>query len=167
MRKLSKSDITIIAMKEHGYTVNKDQVISPKGRTLKQQLSDSGYYRIRAVFNNNKRLINVHRIIAYFKYGDEIFKHDCVRHKNEISTDNSPDNLLLGSHHDNAMDRDKKTRIAHAKKAARHVRKLSDEEVKNLRKDRKEGMTYKQLMSKYNLAKSTVSYIVNNITYEE
>jgi len=166
MKLLSKSDITILDMKKAGFTVDKDQIISPKGKVLYQYLAKDGYYRVRPVFNRTRRQVKVHRVIAYYKYGDELFKHACVRHKNETSTDNNPDNLLLGSHRDNALDREYVVRVKHARKAAKVNRKLSDKEVENLRLDRKEGMTYKQIMVKYNIAKSTVSYIVNNITYK-
>jgi isopentenyl phosphate kinase len=52
-----------------------------------------------------------------------------------------------------------------ARKAAATQRKLSKVDVSDLRRDRAGGMTYKMLMAKYGLAKSTVSYIVNGKTY--
>jgi predicted DNA-binding protein (UPF0251 family) len=44
--------------------------------------------------------------------------------------------------------------------------KITEEKVKQLRKDRKQGYTYDQLKSKYGISKSTVAQIVKRKTWQ-
>lgn len=109
----------------------------------------------------------VHKLQAYQKFGDIVLSNDVlIRHKDGDSLNNSFDNILIGSMSDNLMDRPEEDRLNHSLNAAKHTRKLSEEQVRSLRKDRNEGFTYKQLTNKYGISKSTVSYIVNNKTYK-
>lgn len=63
------------------------------------------------------------------------------------------------------MDMPKNVRIQKSIKAAKTLRKLTTEQMSEFRKDRESGFTYKMLIAKYKIAKSTVSYIANNKTY--
>lgn len=65
------------------------------------------------------------------------------------------------------MDKSLEDRKWLAMIGARTQRKLSEEEVQQLRNDRNAGFSYSKLMAKYNIAKSTVSYIVNKYTYKD
>lgn len=108
-----------------------------------------------------------HRLQAYQKFGNALFhKGVVVRHLNGNSLDNSASNISLGTQKENAYDRDPEVRQAHAKKGAATLKKLTPAQHKALLADRASGMTYKELMAKYGLAKSTVSYIVRGITYQ-
>lgn len=64
------------------------------------------------------------------------------------------------------MDKSPEVRQRVAEYAASFQRSLTEERVAQLREDRENGDTYAQLMKKYGLAKSTVSYIINRKTYK-
>jgi hypothetical protein len=113
------------------------------------------------------RFVYVHRLQAYQSFGNKIFDVNItVRHLDGDSLNNSEDNIAIGSQSDNMMDILPSNRIKHALKAAKIQRKLLEEEVKQLRLDRAGGMKYDELIEKYGISKSTVSYIINNKTYK-
>jgi HNH endonuclease len=108
----------------------------------------------------------VHRIQAYQLYGDLVFAPGIeVRHRDGNKLNNSKENILLGSSSDNKMDCPKNERLRHAKVAASFLRKLTQYEAESLRYDRSSGATYADLIAKYGISKSTVSYVVNRKTY--
>lgn len=154
--------------KEKGYFIdNSGLVWSPKGRQLKCGKGLGGYIRFSIADGNGRALsVYVHRLVAYQKFGDIVFEKGVVtRHLDGNLVNNFFENIAVGSMSDNMMDRPRKERLLHAKKAASHRRKLSKSEVSNLRAERANGATYRQLCQKYGIAKSTVSYIVNAVTY--
>ncbi len=64
------------------------------------------YYRFTVRVGKSSVNIMVHRLMAYQKYKGECFKYKIVvRHKNDISLDNSKKNILLGTQSSNMRDR--------------------------------------------------------------
>jgi hypothetical protein len=112
----------------------------------------------------------VHRLAAYQKYGERLFgARMVVRHRDGDCRNNGLSNVLIGTHHDNAMDQPEEVRQSRAKVASKvgaaAQRKLSADEADKLRADRQAGATYKELMQKYGISKTGVSYIVHSRTY--
>jgi hypothetical protein len=107
----------------------------------------------------------VSRFIAFIKYGDEGLLSE-VRHLDNNKLNSCWQNIVIGTHSDNLFDIPKCDRIAHAKKAAISIRKLSLKEVNSLRKDNLSGISYGQLASKYGISKSTAFYIANHVYYK-
>lgn len=163
---MSKSNLNIVKAAELGFFVDENgSLFSPFKNKVIPCCAPHGYYRFAV--NKHERVL-VHRLQAYQKYGDKIFEPGIqVRHLNGNSLDNSVNNIDIGTASDNCQDKLPCVRRAAAKTAASTLKKLSDEDLASFRKDRESGYTYRQLMKKYNLAKSTVSYIVNNKTYQE
>jgi len=152
---------------EKGYRVVDGEPVGPNGNVLSTCVSSWGYHKFSVRDEDRSRVnVPVHRLVAYDKYGDSIFEKGIhVRHLDGNKTNNHPDNIAIGTASQNQMDKPQAQRLGVAKIAASYRRKLTDEQAKQLRKDREEGATYPQLMSKYGIAKSTVSYIVNKKTY--
>jgi endoglucanase Acf2 len=100
---------------------------------------------------------------AFKKYGYEMFKEGIlVRHLNGVPTDNSYDNIAIGTASDNMMDIPVSVRRKKSSKA-NNVHNHID-----IIKDRKNGMTYAELMSKYNISsKGTISFIINKSMVNE
>lgn len=149
---------------EIGYRVNESgDPVSPSGEVLSKNKNRDGYWRFSVKGSDKKvRSIDVHRMVAFQKFGAALFEPGIqVRHANGIESDNSWDNILIGTSSQNNMDKDPEIRKAVAGKAAR---KLSDEQVAALREERKNGAKYSQLAEKYGIRKSTVSYIVRGVT---
>ncbi len=165
MRQSNTITKTLLAF-EKGYRVQSDgSVIGPTGITLKLGQSKAKYKRFTMT---SSQAVFVHLLAAYQKFGEAAFEEGIlVRHKNSNSLDNSYDNLLIGTLSDNAMDIPKEVRIARAKKAAKSRRKLSDSQVKDIRKAVSNGVLQKTLAIKYNVVKSTISGVVNNKYYTE
>lgn len=150
-----------------GYRVSADgTVYSYTGNQLIVNYQGRPPHRYARFSLKGNKVVIVHKLQAYQKFGEKIFQNGMVvRHLNGITTDNSVNNIGMGSQSDNMMDIPEETRLATALIAAKVQRKLTWEEAELLRKDYVAGLTNKELCEKYELAKSTVSYIVNNKTY--
>ncbi len=146
-----------------GYTVNANgQVMSRFGKVRKLRVRESRrehYYTFTVNVDGFSWPIPVHRLVAFQKFGDAAFAEGVVtRHLNGDSLDNSMRNIELGTPKDNALDRPPLDRKLHA---AKGNQQRSAEWVELLRKDYASGMSYRQLMAKHNVAKSTLSYYLS------
>lgn len=161
--KLSFSDRLIIGAKEKGYTANAAGCIfSPSGRKLKGGVTKQGYRTFcPAVYPDGRRgCVLQHRFVAYFFLGEEVFNHRCVRHKNDIPADNRISNLVPGSYQDNTMDMPSEKRKQRSAGAGERIRalhrKLTDEDVHNMRKVREEsGTPYHVIAKEFGVATMT------------
>lgn len=135
---LNHSNIAIVNCHNKGYRIDKSgEMFNPKGIRLKKLITKDNYYYFGIKDENRKsRQITYHRFQAYQKYGNEIFKDGIVtRHKNGIRTDNSWDNILIGSQTDNILDITSDKRILKSANSTLKTRKYSNEfilEIKNL-----------------------------------
>lgn len=158
------SNQRLIEASKRGYRIENGRPVSPSGKILSMNKNKEGYYRFSFLDSDGDvRSIVVHRMVAFQKYGNELFNPGVeVRHLNGIKEDNSVDNILIGSKSDNEMDKPEEKRRNVARNAAK---KLSEGEVTQLRMDRAAGMKYEELSQKYGIRKSTISYIVRGMTY--
>jgi hypothetical protein len=158
------SNDRIVEAVSKGYRIENGKPISPTGEVLAVNRDRGGYWRFSVLGSDGKvRPLMVHRVVAYQKYGKGLFAPGIqVRHANGNQSDNSFENILIGTQSDNEMDKPDEIRKTVARNAAR---KLTEEQVCQLRKDRESGMKYDALVQKYGIRKSTVSYIVNGKTY--
>ena len=147
---------------DKGYKILEDGSIqNPKGIIIKGNKTTNGYLEIKIRIGSNKWIrISVHRLQAYQKFGEEIYKEGMqVRHLNRNSLDNSSENIAIGTSQDNRLDVPKDIREASAKVANK---KYSDELIKNIVEDKLAGFTRKEIVEKYNLENERkVTYIVN------
>ena len=156
---MSKQEEITRLSKEKGYYVDKNGNLfnrSNKKINLSKSTTGTGYlsFNIRVGGKNPTRSF-VHRLQAYQKFGEEIFKEGIVvRHLNGVSTDNSFENIGIGTPSDNTLDIPKEKRILNASNPT-----YNHEDVIN---DRNNGYTYKQIMLKYGItSKGTISFIIN------
>lgn len=172
MKKLSNVNGIIKAAFKEGYYLSGGELHKPDGTPVKQYMGTNGYYKVSlggrtsSLPDFNRSAIPFHKLVAYKKFGNKLFKADCVRHLDGNCLNNDPDNLDLGTTLQNIMDRSPEDRQKHAQKAANAQKKLTKDQIASLLKDREGGMKYKDLCAKYGIAKSTVSYIVNGKTYK-
>lgn len=114
--------------------------------------------------------VDVHRILAYQKYGDKIFEDGVIcRHLNNNKNDFSYDNIVLGTALDNHNDNgpEVKTKFINlCEENGKKSRKLTEAQVIEMRNLHKNGESYSSLSLKFGIAKSTVSYIITNKTYK-
>lgn len=160
--KLSKSKLVLIEAFKRGYVIDlKGNCFNSKGSLIKGSVAKSGYRKFGIRFEGAAFPVFFHRLQAYQKYKEDMFKKGMeVRHKNNIQLDNTFDNILIGTHSQNMMDREKLDRLNSAVYATSFMVKHNH---KSIISDRNKGMTYKALMEKYSISsKGTVSFIINN-----
>lgn len=134
-------------------------VIGPSGKTLKGGLVGDGY--LAFTFRDGKEFVQIafHQLAAYVKYGNRSLEDKIlVRHFNGIKTDNSHENILIGTHSQNMMDIPKDIRLKKALIATSHVRKFDRNQVKDFYKIN----GWKNTMNEFNItSKGTLSFILN------
>lgn len=153
----SKGNIAVKYAYDKGYRVNENGcVISPKGMIVKSMINNRGYllFHVRVCSVNTD--VFVHRLCAYQMYGELSLTADCVRHLNGNSTDNRPENIQIGTHHDNAMDISKENRIKRSQHNTKHEyhQKIIDFHNKS--------KSYKKTMEKFGISsRGTLHFILN------
>lgn len=153
-----------------GYTVTKDGILlNRNGKQVKgrPKSKKQDYYmfdiRIGTRKENKKIHCMIHRLQAYQKYGEDLYKpNTVVRHLNGDRYDNSYENIAIGNHKDNKNDIPKELISINCG----HIsRKYSKETIENIRKDYKDGLSYSNIMNKYNItSKGTVYHIIHKET---
>lgn len=150
-----------------GYTVTKEGILlnrngkQVKGK-LKSKKQDYYVFDIRIGPRNENKKVHclIHRLQAYQKYGNELYKEGIVvRHLNGDRYDNSYDNIAIGTIQDNKDDIPKELVSINCG----HIgRKYSKETIESIRNDYKQGLSYSDIMTKYNISsKGTIHYVIH------
>ena len=151
---------------ERGYRVVNGEVISPfTGRPRKLRVHNSHGYK-KYLFSIGEKgkssyPIEVHKLVAYQKYGDKLFDPELeVRHLDNNSLNNAEENILLGTKVENANDKPEEQRRELSVNAATSIRKFTDAEMIDIR--RYHSGSYKDTMAMFNMtSKGTLHYILN------
>jgi hypothetical protein len=143
-----------------GYRVNNlGELINPKHLKIKGFFDKDGrnYFNLRDGESFLK--ISVAKLQAFQKFGDESFKDGViVRHLNQIATDNSYDNIAIGTRSDSMFDQSAEQRLARSKHASSFIQKYEHDEVYQFYK---ECRSYKKTMEKFSISsKGTLNYII-------
>lgn len=156
---MNKQEEIIRLSKDKGYYVDKDGKLfnsSGKELSLTKNGKGDGYLSFNIRVNGSKPTRSfIHKLQAYQKFGEEIFKEGIVvRHLDDISTNNSYDNILIGSQSDNMQDIPSERRIITASNPTY--------DHKDVIESRKSGLTYQEIMVKFGIkSKGTISFILN------
>ena len=166
---VSKINEAIVAAEERGYEIDRNgRVIGPKGRLLKLQFDREGRPTFGVRMYTYTVKVPVSKYQAYKKFGSRVFRPGIqVRHLDDVSTNNTWDNIEIGTQSDNKRDQPACVRLRLARNAASYLRKLTCEQVREARQLKLEGWTLRRLCSKYGVAKSTMSGIVNCKQYTD
>lgn len=160
---LSRLSKNMLLAYTRGYRVStRGEVISPSGK-IRKVLPKNGYMFFLIYQEKKTRMVFVHRLAAYQKYENNIFSTGVlVRHKNGNSLDNSLANILIGSNSDNQLDISAIKRFNRSVIATQFVRVWSDSQLQNIFDDRYKNLfNYRELKDKYNISKSTLSFLFN------
>lgn len=101
----------ILEANKKGYKANEDgDIISPRNKKLKLYYNKNRlrhrYYSFSIRMGKKVCTVPVHRLVAFQKYGNEVFDKDLVvRHLDGNSLNNSYKNIALGTQSDNMYDR--------------------------------------------------------------
>jgi hypothetical protein len=127
-------------------------VLNPRGKKLSPWVH-CGYLTFKAGRGIHLRL---HRVVAFQKFGTSIYEPGIVvRHKDGNPINNHPDNLLLGTPYDNAMDRKPEARRDHARKAADKARKYDHRAILEYLAHG----SYRKAEKRFGCARSTLNFI--------
>jgi len=159
---MSKNSQAVLTAAAKGYTVNESgQVIAPSGAIRKLYVPRNPrkqYAEFGISSEAGKVAVPVHRLAAVLKFGPVAVSPGVhVRHLNGNSLDNRPDNIAIGNHSQNMMDRSKADRVAHAQKAGR-ANSLPDDLWREIERRHAEGMSYKAIRAEYRISLGTLSY---------
>lgn len=147
-----------------GYRVDCNGIITgPKGIERKIRYRKDGYQICGIRFSDKTYSILVHRLQAYQKYGDELFQEGIfVRHKNGVKTDNSWDNILIGTHSENMMDIPEHIRINKALYASSFNKKHDHDAI--FKWYNENGRSYIKTMQRFEISsKGTLYWILKRI----
>jgi hypothetical protein len=145
---------------EKGWNIDQNgQITNPKGEIKKGSLT-YGYLKVGIKITElqiSSYALKIHKFQAYKKYGEEIFNPGIVvRHLNGIKTDNSWENIIIGTQSDNMMDRNESDRIKHSKER----RKYSQEVKSQLIKERELGKSFGQISKDNSIPLQSVKDII-------
>ena len=175
MENLSKRNLYVIESFLEGYDINKKGELIRKNGTIKSNFrtNKNGYcsvsLRLKSKYNAQ---IPVHKLQAYKKYGNEMFANGIViRHFNGDKTDNSWDNILIGTPSENMLDIPEEIRIKSATTASRKMQNdiRSYEQRCLIYEDLKNNIPYSEIMLKHDVSsKGTLSFMKNkSVEYKE
>ena len=158
------NDVLRIAYRA-GYRVDDaGQIMNAAGIPLRPSTDRRGYLYVRILIGGRYYYLPIHRFCAYQKFGEELFQSYCVRHMDGNQQNNRPDNLCLGSHSQNMMDRPYRTRRALALNASQHqLNYHSDQEVKAIKEFYRYTRSYQRTMQHFGLtSKGSLHYMLNH-----
>lgn len=127
-----------------------------------QRDGSKAYYSISSPYKKNKVMM-IHQLV--YRYFKEDYENGlCVRHKCDNPLCINPEHLEVGTHQDNMDDMysRKKDEISISRKGSRNGnRKLSEEDVENIRLEYSKGnVTQKKLSEIYNVSSQLIQKIV-------
>lgn len=142
---------------DKGYYVDKSGNVFYHNKQRK--LTDyQGYKRFNIRHNGKVIRVKVHQLQAYQKYGNELFNDNIVvRHLNGNPSDNSYDNIAIGTASDNMMDIPEEIRKQKALHATSFTIKYNHRDIYDFYIKTK---SYKQTMEKFGIkSKNTINQI--------
>lgn len=163
---MRKEKALIRRLVKAGWSVTAEGVVIKPSGTIRESVIKKGKkgpnYKVFNVKDGGiSRPVHVHKLVAFLKFGEKAFKQQ-TRHLNGDSFDNSYENIAFGSGSDNMMDRPSEERKAHGLKAAKFLRKLTDEDVKYIRESFETGLA---LAERFRVVPSTISGVRNRKIY--
>jgi len=158
----SKSNEILLTAYRKGYRVVDGKVISPfRAAHRRLRKNTHGYYSFCIRHEGLREVVLVHRLAAFQKYGNAVFDNGLeVRHLDGNKLNNLEENIVLGTHSENQLDKPKEMLKRDAINASTKVRKFTDLEMEEIRKFHRGS--YKETMEEFDISsKGTLHYILN------
>lgn len=147
---------------KRGYQVAENGLLlNPKLKVVGSLNPTTGYQETNIRLNGKTKHFTTHRLQAFQKYGKLLFNLGIVtRHKDGDKLNNSWDNILIGSHSQNALDIPKQIRVKRAFHAASYLKKYDNQQIIDFYSNCK---SYKKTMTEFEISsKGTLHYILNS-----
>ena len=141
------------------YSIDRDGVVkNPNGKIVGSPNGDD-YYKIQVTFGGKIQTVFTHRIQAYKKFGNAMYKGGImVRHLNDIKSDNSYSNIELGTAKDNYSDRGEEAIKESQRRATEGSRKYSAELIQEAKEYFEKYKNLNKTSLKFNIPSSTLHY---------
>ena len=140
--------------------------VAPSGKLRSISAHTEGYGKFNIRVDRRCSTVFCHYLMAYQKFGIAAFEKGIwIRHLNGNRLDASFDNIAIGSPSDNHGDMGAVARRIRSMPGGAARRRLTEDQVGELRKKHLAGSRPIDLALEYGLARSTVSYILRGITY--
>lgn len=151
IEKFVKSDKYIISRDGHIYRKLDNVEIG--------YIKNNGYKAVAVIDDKGKcKELQIHRIIWYVYGSSPLSETLVLNHKDGNKQNNCIDNLEQVTIGENNLHRFKVLKYPGVIGYSKITKEIADE----MRKLYNEGWTYKMLMNKYSVSKTTVSYVINN-----
>jgi hypothetical protein len=165
--KMSKNNKIMVYAFKKGYCVDESGNVFYKNKKRALNIATNKYYSFSIKFYDEEKRKNivrpiwVHRLQAYHKFGNKIFKDGIeVRHLDSNCLNNKYDNIVIGTHSKNMMDISENMRLSKAIFATSFVKIHNHAEVIKLHK---QGLSYNEIIKITGIkGKGMISFIVNN-----
>jgi len=169
--RLPKYAIQISFALQQGYKVMENgEIIGLRGKVLRSKRGGKQKYCSTSfsIWMDGQRInssLPTHKVVACSLWGNKAFSPGlCVRHLDGNPDNNHPNNLALGTHSENNLDKDPIVRSNAAKKARATqkipMNKIIDTNIiLNILERRKQGTSYQNLGKEFSLARGTIRRI--------
>lgn len=168
---MSKNKEALLLAVAKGYRIDEfGNVFSMKNIIVKPHINTGGYKVFYINFSGKKtKAVYFSRLQAYQKYTESMFEIGIVvRHLNGNQLDDSYDNIALGTSRENSLDILPEERFKSAVNATQFCRVWTDSQLQEIFDDKYiKGFSYKDLREKYNIAKSTCSFLFNKSLFSK
>jgi len=157
MSRGSRGTMLMLDFYEKGYRVSENgELLDPSGKVTSAWAGAGGYLVKSRKFNGTPSHFKIHRLAAYQKYGEAMFEPGIeVRHLNNVKTDNSLNNIAIGTPKQNHGDMSKEARIKRSMKGSLKAR-IPDEIRARIISEFKNGANRKSLREKYRISRTSM-----------
>jgi len=150
------------------YTITRDGIVISLKRSepvyLKGDISD-GYKRVVLHNKERKKRFFVHRLVAE-TFIDNLRNKPLVNHIDSDRLNNKVENLEWCTAQENVSHCVRCGRFNPPSGEKHYLSKVTEEQVKEIRRDRATGMTYTELEEKYPLTRASIFDIIHRITWK-
>lgn len=151
--------VMFITQNKDYQAVDDGRIFSFKSNKFLTPVIKNGYFQVRLSKNGKVKNVNVHRIVYEAFYGYVGKKQ--INHINGIRTDNRLINLEAVTHKQNNA-----RRIFLRKGTQINTAKLTEEQVKEIYKQKKLGVRTSVLMKRFNVGKTTINRIASGTNWK-
>lgn len=128
------------------------------------QLNPNGYGRYGAFINGRQGTFNCNRLAAYVWSGFDLASPLFILHHCDNPPCFNPAHLYPGTDADNKKDMYERGRGCFGEKHP--LSKLTDTEVRGIRRERKEGVSSRKLAKKYRVSRTVIMHVCKRRTWK-